>query len=410
MSFSNIEILKIENNVCKVSCCEIMQTGFWIENGIGVTCAHGFKHLYKGDTLCIDNIDEKNDTGTAKVLSIDINNDILLFEIEKDKFKIPLFPFLCEAPPFNSICYLWGFTEIKTKGESETLTSTGYSRAPLEYKFSVGLIQPGMSGAPIFYKSKEDTIYIVGMIKTSRDITINIGARAIPASTVKTYLKGILYPNSDFTFVSREDLSIVNEMNKVAYHDTKPIIPYKFEEGEDINSLDDEMKNIFSPLVNYDNLREKAIYKWYDINSHFFRFIVSDSENIKNGVTCVLPLTFDAYMNYRTGKISEFDFDENHIMTNYNLSKKIYVCFQSFAISSEFKRPTYNLLLKSILEHVKSILTPNNLEIIIIAEIGTSSGRKIAKKFNLGISGLSNFGRPIFEKKITIEELKKHNI
>lgn len=378
----------------------LKQTGFWVTYQTIITCAHGSDVVInKGANI---DIMQNDMTFATEVTHVDTDNDILILKARNNLDpSINIIPLGKDVMPRDQL-YSWGYTNRHSDGgESLGVEMEGWSRAPYLLKLSKGMVEPGMSGSPL-YSYRTNTI--VGMIRATRDRNAPSGGRAVPSSTIidECENEGIFSTsNLDPSIVLKSDIPTILGMFESAYESAKPILPIEkellmgnIEQWTEADDMLDELQR----HNRHDETRRESVYRWYKQNPRTLRFIVSkDGDSYQRvGVTSILPLHADSYRSYRAGLTREFDFSERDIVQASDGGKSSWLCFQSFAISSKFTRQTRKQLRQSFISHVDE-MSLGSRKPRIIAEIGTNAGLIEAKSFGLKYVGLSADRRPLFE-------------
>lgn len=372
------------------------QTGFWVNEGSAVTCAHGFPDHRPGDCLRIDTCGR---TASATIKRVDAANDIMLLATHLESGERPL-PLSKDVLPGDSL-YSWGYTQRNPKGESVTLEMEGWSRDPHLLKLKAGMVEPGMSGAPL-YSTRVRAI--IGMLKVTRDRNAPSGGRAVPISTILEVCE-LPYHGSetgiDAAAVAMDDVPTILGVFESAYESTRPRAAVE----RSLLASDDEewpeeveMRVALRDLEEHASRRRDAIVQWYRANPKCMRFIVLNSATgpRRVGATCVLPLHQRSYNVYRGGGISEFDLSSADIVPLEKGGKSAWLCFQSFGLSARATSGTLRALREGIQAHVLEMASDARLP-RVIAEVGTKTGLREAKHFGMAFSGVSADKRPLFE-------------
>lgn len=118
----------------------------------------------------------------------------------------------------------------------------------------------------------------------------------------------------------------------------------------------------------------------------------------KVGYTCVLPLNKDGYTAYRRGELSDYHFNERHIISPRHLRPPRYLCIQAFALCVRVNRTSAKSLLEGLAYHVSlhvdGILANRP---VLIAEAATSSGLRLLERFAFARIGESANRVPLYE-------------
>lgn len=371
-----------------------VQSGFWIDRRLVASCAHGFPSHELGSILTVE---WKQVVTTGEILSVDRVNDVLLLgtQLSSDCALVPLGKDV--RPPDR--LYAFGYTSRNREGESLTLEMEGWSRAPMSLKFKQGQVELGMSGAAVYALRSRA---IVAMLRVSRDVRTSAGGRGVPASTILEVAgsAGLLSEKEPMAAVTLTDLPTVLGIFEAAYSTTRPIAAVDQAIISDSHQpwLQAEIaSSALQEVLRHDDARQAAVERWYAASPSTLRFILlpGDSAPRRIGATCVLPLTQAAYMNYRAGRVREFEFDAGDL-AQPGAPGAQWLCFQSFALSSRGGEREHEALRDAMVTHVRSIAGESTV-INVIAEIGTQPGLVEAQHFNMRFCGLSALARPLFE-------------
>lgn len=384
--------LRLQEVTVRVSDGSVTQTGFWIDRSLIVTCAHGFPRCELGDQVTIE-WGAGFDAVGATLKLVDLEADIMLFRAV-EAVEHPLLPLSEDVIPGDAL-YGWGYTTRQRAGESLTTEVEGWSRAPHMLKTKAGLVDYGMSGAPLYSMRAKA---IVAMVRISRDVTTPTGGRAILAATIKeTCQVHVVDREPDLAEVRADNLPTILGIFASAYASTRPIAPV----DRALFGLDDspELREMHGALVDFeghDAPREEAIRDWHSVEPRCLRYVVlrEGGKARRVGATCVLPLKSRSYQDYRAGRSREFDISGADI--ELSAENRGWLCFQSFAISHAGSSAAHRALRSSIFEHVTEVVGSNGLP-RVIAEIGTDAGLVEARHFGMSFCGPSAVGRPLFE-------------
>ena len=124
--------------------------------------------------------------------------------------------------------------------------------------------------------------------------------------------------------------------------------------------------------------------------------VVESYQNV--GYTCVLPLNKNGYFAYRRGELSDYHFNERHILSPRYFRPPRYLCLQGFALCTRVNRTSAKSLLEGIAYHVSlhvdGILANGT---VLIAEAATRSGLRLLERFAFARIGESTNRVPLFE-------------
>lgn len=378
------------------------QSGFFLTQGLIVTCAHGFRDQEEGDELSVSWGDK---TTSARLIKADRHNDLFLLDVPAQLAVRPVS--LSTDVEVGEGLYSWGFTERCPDGESVTLEMEGWGRSPLHLKLKEGMVEPGMSGAALYSPSRKS---IVGMLRRSRDIDAPSGGRAVPSHTILD-LSNALGVGPDPSQVLEQDVVTVLAIFKAAYESTRPIAP--IEPGLLEVKLDGWPKGwgVLQTLNDqsaHDEKRRDAVLRWYRKNPRCLRFVIGkwQDRTERIGATCVLPLRPQSFHSYAGGRIREFDLGEGDIVSAEEGSVSPWLCFQSFALSAVVTRECPGALRSAIVAHVLE-MADKTREVTVVAELGTTAGAREAAHFGMRpMVCTSADGRPLFDIVLTPNEMR----
>lgn len=374
-------------------CCRVdslrRQSGFLLEPGLVLTAAHGIGEVGAPCSVRFRDIETQ-----GHVITRDPLVDIASLHIEPDIGSCEIQ--LGEPPQLGDRLYAWGFTEVEPDGESLTLEFEGYSTNPLRLKFKAGQVAPGFSGSPIVNLRTSE---IIGLLVKTRDRRQALGGRGVPAAGILDYLGRA--PNNPNT-VKPEDLPNLLLLFDAAYSNTVPRPPVAPGTLETLETLADTWPELDDLLLLHPSAgatkRRQATTEWYAANPRVLRYIV-DKHNTRAGGTCVLPLRSEAYRAVREGKTPEFALTAHDLVPAADGGgTSNYILFQSFVWTSQVERDTEDRLYAAIEAHVRMLATPGPIQ--VLAEIGTSAGARLARRFEMRPLGFSADARPLFERTV----------
>ncbi|MEK6257598.1 MAG: trypsin-like peptidase domain-containing protein, partial [Planctomycetota bacterium] len=155
-------------------------TGFWVGQGLVITCAHVVEEAYKSNANVT--VTWKGTAIAARV--VDFLNDIDLALLEViDKYAVESHPCVLLSDTFDvgDKLYGFGYTDAYVNGESFTPEIEGITRNPYLIKLKQAQVIPGFSGSPLLNLR---TGGVCGVTRKTRDRSSDLGGRAIPASIV----------------------------------------------------------------------------------------------------------------------------------------------------------------------------------------------------------------------------------
>ena len=375
-------------------------TGFWFDPGCIVSCAHLKEDIQIGELI---KVWDGESYFEAALLAINIMQDLALFKPVNRKGQLCFNNVLC-SPSIGALFVGWVFSDNEYKGgESISVEYEGFTRSPWSLKFKKGQIKPGNSGAPLV---TDDNHALVGMIVKTRNKATDLGARAVPAKTIKEYVNAVMdvsARNVAPQVVFEDDLDTIIKILDVAYAGARPLSPVATPEFIKVAQSLGRSRELVDDLTRFNDhnpIREKAVRTWFREQPTCLRHITHGvNPSIRIGVSCVLRLKKSAYREYVSGQLSEFDIGPNDLEDTQKKESPVWICFQSFALSEKMSRETKLSLRAGMISHVESILSGND-KARMVCEIGTTAGLHFADELDLTYFGLSKEARPIFENEI----------
>lgn len=379
------------------------QTGFFIQNDLIVTIIPNNIELEEYSNVVVKK-DEKNYTCNIELIEKEYCCVFLSFPNKLDKQVLKLCPKVSEIKPSTNalLAYYNGEDEIDSSIAKITgIRSVNKAFDKRQYiKSYSNSIYNNVVGAPVWGMETNSVIGIACEIEHSMISNGIANLLVLPSTVLNESLFSINERfNQSFEFdstsVSSDDLSDIFVMSKVAYEEANPY--------QTTFASPETIKQQLSIL---NNSRDKALKRWHTTRSDCLRFIDEKSSGVTHriGLTCVLPLTKDAYYKYKNGEKREFEIMETDISTSSNNTTD-YFCFQSFIYAGKNLRNVYSILKKSIITHVLN-LSNSSEDIYCIAEIGTNAGKRISQLFENGKDvGFSLDNRPFIEWHFTNAEL-----
>jgi LuxR family glucitol operon transcriptional activator len=153
-------------------------TGFFVAPRLIITCAHVIRDIGgRQINICWQ---EQNYTASIKAVSQDTYFDLALLEVCEFVSSHPCV-YLDESIEPGDALYSYGYTDDYSNGEPATFECEGSSTTPPLIKFKSGQVRPGMSGAPLLNLR---TGKICGIVRLSRDRSLDMGGRAIPTTVI----------------------------------------------------------------------------------------------------------------------------------------------------------------------------------------------------------------------------------
>lgn len=168
----------LNNCTVKVQTDSDQGTGFFVAPGLIVTCHHVVR-----DNRVVTVTREETST-IAPVMDIvrGRNWDLALLEFVSTGHPCVL---LNGGTWLGDKVYTFGYTDEYPNGDPASFEFEGLSPTPPLLKLKDGQARPGLSGAPVLNLR---TGGVCGVIKRSREINIDLGARAIPVEPTLTWV------------------------------------------------------------------------------------------------------------------------------------------------------------------------------------------------------------------------------
>ncbi len=167
-------------------------TGFFVAPRLIVTCAHVIRDAGgRQINVCWQ---EQNHTALVRSVSQDACFDLALLELCE---QVPYHPcvYLGESIEPGDELYSYGYTDDYSNGEPATFECEGSSVDPPLIKFKSGQVRPGMSGAPLMNLR---TGKICGLVRFSRDRSLDMGGRAIPTTVIFSQFQELIELQQNF--------------------------------------------------------------------------------------------------------------------------------------------------------------------------------------------------------------------
>jgi HEAT repeat protein len=155
-------------------------TGFFVAPGLILTCAHVVKALTIGAAARIRW--QQSDFATAELVQLVPNYDLALLQCTPPNAALPCV-YLDEALQTGQELYFFGYPDrdfdngCPVTGNCEGFTGD----VPPLIKFKQAQVRPGMSGAALLNRY---TGKVCGMVKFTRDRSIDLGGGAIPTRVI----------------------------------------------------------------------------------------------------------------------------------------------------------------------------------------------------------------------------------
>lgn len=152
-------------------------TGLFVAPGLILTCAHVVKAAQPGTTPV--DVYWKGQTFSANITQYLPGPDLALVQINLADH--PCVYLNEEAVPFDDL-YSYGYSDTHPDGDPATFSLEGMAgEQRVQYKFKMGQVRPGMSGAPLL---NVRTGHVCGVVQLTRDRNNDLGGRAISTTTV----------------------------------------------------------------------------------------------------------------------------------------------------------------------------------------------------------------------------------
>jgi HEAT repeat protein len=152
-------------------------TGFFVAPGLILT----FAHVVKAAQFGISSIEVYWNGQSYSVQITKLLEDPDLALLQANLSDHPCVYLNEEVNPFDAL-YSYGYPDDHINGDPATFTLEGKAgKQGEQLKFKTGQVRPGLSGAPLL---NVRTGYACGVVQLTRDRSIDMGGRAIPASVV----------------------------------------------------------------------------------------------------------------------------------------------------------------------------------------------------------------------------------
>lgn len=170
-------------------------SGFFVAPGLILTCAHVVKNV--GEQLIKVNWQQENDFSEAKVEQSLPELDLALLRFDSPKEKNLPCVKLDEDIKIGDELYTFGYPDRDfDNGCPVTFSAEGFTgdKPPL-IKFKSGQVRPGMSGSALLNLR---TGKVCGVLKFTRDRSIDLGGGAIPTSVILSQFTNLKKLNLQF--------------------------------------------------------------------------------------------------------------------------------------------------------------------------------------------------------------------
>ena len=154
-------------------------TGFFVAPGLILTCHHVVKDLKNGTVhVCWQNQEDFTEAIVERSLP---ELDLALLRFSPSVVDLPCV-YLDESFQADDSLYTYGYPDDFPQGASVTGKCEGIAtdKQPL-IKFKAGQVRPGLSGSPLL---NQRTGKVCGIVKFTRDRTIDLGGGAVPTSEI----------------------------------------------------------------------------------------------------------------------------------------------------------------------------------------------------------------------------------
>ncbi len=156
-------------------------TGFFVAPGLILTCAHVVKTMVSPHTVEVC-WQQQLDFSTAKILQCIPNLDLALLQFTSTNTNLPCVYLDEQLHPGQNV-YFFGYPD---KDFDQGCPATGCFEGltgdvPPFIKFKDGQVRQGMSGSALL---NQNTGKVCGIVKFTRDDSINLGGGAIPTNVI----------------------------------------------------------------------------------------------------------------------------------------------------------------------------------------------------------------------------------
>jgi len=194
-------------------------TGFFVANGLILTCAHVVKNAGSQEIKAY--WQDLSFPVTIQELRSDFHLDLALLQFSDNIPGIVGVELDAEDPQLGDALYAYGYPQSYSEGDSATFEYEGESLkndSPL-YKLKRGQVDFGLSGAPLF---NQRTGKVCGIVNLSRETNGDLGGRAVPVKIIFSQLPKLKALNQQFQVQKRQR----TEINPFEYG--KPVPPDGF--------------------------------------------------------------------------------------------------------------------------------------------------------------------------------------
>ena len=178
-------------------------TGFFVAPNLVITCAHVINNL---DSSAIEVYDQRTDKKYLSVIKyIDENQDadVALLSIDNSVEEHCCVYLDNSQPVIHDNLYSYGYPNNDYRnGDSTTFLYEGesYQSNVLVYKLKIGEVDSGASGSPVLNLR---TGGVSCMIRSSRELGTDMGARAVPSSIILDRVPNLRIAHNKYHFYNR---------------------------------------------------------------------------------------------------------------------------------------------------------------------------------------------------------------
>ncbi len=171
-------------------------TGFFVAPGWILTCAHVVQEA-KGQPIQVRWQSQENWAQAVVQRSSPTPHDLALLRVTLPIDTNPPCVYLDEEIRSRDPLYLFGYPDQDfPNGCPATFSCEGLTGDdPLLIKFALGQVRPGMSGSPLL---NQRTGKVCGIVKFTRDRTIDLGGGATPTSVIFQHFPDLQQQNAQF--------------------------------------------------------------------------------------------------------------------------------------------------------------------------------------------------------------------
>ncbi len=155
-------------------------TGFFVAPGLVLTCAHVLKNAANHPVQVLYPEQGQGYLATLESEAEFDYIDVALLRLQEPVLKHPCV-YLDESVQLNDLLCSYGYPDDFTAGSFATFQSEALTGGNSFIKFKAGQVRSGMSGSPLL---NQRTGKICGMVKFTRDRSIDLGGGAIPVQVI----------------------------------------------------------------------------------------------------------------------------------------------------------------------------------------------------------------------------------